>query len=520
MNVTRRITACIAVFIALLCVQILAQSPIGREVAIVRHLSEGEEFKISLRDLLEHGRRLFAANWTRQEGGGRPLTKGTGNPLSDPGSPLLFPRNFNRISAPDSNSCAGCHNVPFGIAGGGGDIVANVFVLGQRFDFATMNQIPDGFVTKGTSDENGQATDLQHIANSRNTLGMFGSGYIEMLARQITTDLQAIRDKLPVGKTAALVSKGLSFGKLTRTGANTWDTSAVTGLQASSLAGTPPNLIIRPFHQAGAVISLRQFTNNAMNHHHGIQPTERFGVGTDPDGDGFSNEMTEADVTAVTIFQATLAVPGRVIPNDPAIEHAIRIGERRFADIGCASCHIPKLPLDDRGWVFTEPSPFNPTGNRRPSDGPIYEVNLNSARLPSPRLEVDRGVVWVPAFTDLRLHDICDGPDDPNIEPLDMHAAPGSPEFFAGNRRFVTRKLWGAANEPPYFHHGQFTTLRESVLAHGGEAAWTRANFNALPAGERDAVIEFLKSLQVLPPGTASLVVDENGRPRHWNSIF
>jgi CxxC motif-containing protein (DUF1111 family) len=128
--------------------------------------------------------------------------------------------------------------------------------------------------------------------------------------------------------------------------------------------------------------------------------------------------------------------------------------------------------------------------------------------------------VWVPAFTDLRLHDICDGPDDPNAEPLDMHAPPGSDAFFAGNRRFITRKLWGAANEAPYFHHGQFTTLREAVLAHGGEAAWTRAAFIGLPPAERDAVIEFLKSLQVLPPGTPTLVVDERGRPRAWQSIF
>jgi hypothetical protein len=511
---------CTGLLLAAISARTLAQSRIGREVSIARHLDEGDEFKASLRDLLDHGQRLFAANWTRQEGGGRPLTKGTGAALSDPVAPLRFPRNFNRVSAPDANSCAGCHNTPFGIVGGGGDIAANVFVLGQRFDFATMNMIPDGFVTKGTSDENGLAVNLQSVANSRNTLGMFGSGYIEMLARQITADLQAIRDAIPVGKSAPLTSKGLSFGTLTRTAASSWNTAGVTGLQASSLAGNPPNLIIRPFHQAGAVISLRQFTNNAMNHHHGIQPTERFGVGTDPDGDGFENELTEADVTATTIFQAAMAVPGRVIPDDPAIERAIRTGERRFASIGCTSCHTPNLPLDDHGWIFTEPSPYNPAGNRRPDDGPVYRVNLNSPRLPSPRLEEEHGVVWVPAFTDLRLHDICDGPDDPNIEPLDMHAPAGSAAFFAGNRRFITRKLWGAANEPPYFHHGQFTTLREAVLAHGGEAAWTRANFTALPAGERDAVIEFLKSLQVLPPGTPSLVVDERGRPRMWKSIF
>lgn len=120
----------------------------------------------------------------------------------------------------------------------------------------------------------------------------------------------------------------------------------------------------------------------------------------------------------------------------------------------------------------------------------------------------------MPAFTDLKLHDICSGPADPNAEPLDMQATPGSAEFFAGNRRFLTKKLWGAGNEPPFFHHGRFTTLRESVLAHSGEALASRTAFERLPAAEQDAVIEMLKSLQVLPPNTRSLVVDEDGNPQ------
>jgi hypothetical protein len=139
------------------------QSQIGREVAVPRHLADGEEFSIPLSALLEHGRALFTAIWTSQEGGGRPLTKGTGSPLSDGTNPLRFPRNFNRISAPEANSCAGCHNVP--IPGGGGDIVANVFVLGQRFDFATFGG-NETVLTGGSLDESGSPTTLQSIANS------------------------------------------------------------------------------------------------------------------------------------------------------------------------------------------------------------------------------------------------------------------------------------------------------------------------------------------------------------------
>jgi hypothetical protein len=76
--------------------------------------------------------------------------------------------------------------------------------------------------------------------------------------------------------------------------------------------------------------------------------------------------------------------------------------------------------------------------------------------------------------------------------------------------------LWGAANEPPFFHHGLFTTLRQSVLAHGGEAQESRDRFTTLPAGDQDALIEFLKTLQVLPPGVKDRIVDERFHAREW----
>lgn len=493
---------------------------IGQELSVPTHLADGDEHVVSQAELIAHGGRLFSANWTVQEGGGRPLTTGTGVPLADPGSPLVFPRNFNRVSAPDANSCAGCHNAPFGIAGGGGDLVANVFVLGQRFDFATFDG-SDLLPLRGAVDELGDPVTLQSIANERNTLGMFGSGYIEMLARQMTLDLQAIRDDLAPGDSAVLVSKGVMFGTLARDPDGSWDVSAVEGLRPAALAtagpASPPSLVIAPFHQAGAVVSLRQFSNNAFNHHHGIQSTERFGVGTDPDGDGFTDEMTVADVTAVSVWQATLAVPGRVIPDDSEIEEAIVDGEQLFEAIGCADCHTPALPLDMGGWNYVEPNPFNPPGNLQPGDADPLVVDLNDKSLPLPRLEAKQGVAWVPAFTDLKLHDITSGPGDPNREPLDMQHPGGSPEFFAGNSRFLTRKLWGVANEPPYFHHGKYTTLREAVLAHAGEALGPRQDFEALSAHERDCVIEFLKSLQVLPPGTKWLEVDERGKKKNKN---
>ena len=520
----------------------LGQSPsaqVGREVAIPVHLQDGEEFTTPIAQLIQYGAQLFNAKFTVQEGAGRPKSKGTGAPISDPSSPLVFPRNFDRLSSPDANSCSGCHNAP--VAGAGGDRVTEVFVLAQRFDHLTFDH-SDGITTRGAVDESGKFVTMDNATNDRKTIGMNGSGFVEMLARQMTADLQAERDATTPGNSRQLMSKGIPFGTLTHNADGTWNTSLVQGLAAPSLSTsgkTPPSLIIRPLHQVGNVVSIRQFSNNAFNHHHGMQAEERFGLNADPDDDGFTNELTVADLTAVSMFQATLAVPGRVIPNDPVVERANLTGEAVFDKIGCATCHAT-LPLTSSnnpglpgqpGWIYFEPNPYNPaTGPNSPNlqlgqtnypvSAPALLVDLTSKMLPLPRLQARHGSVMVEAYTDLKLHDISatsDPATDPECEHLDQNQPAGSPAFFAGNCKFITRKLWGFYNQGGAFmHHGKFTTTREAVEAHNGEALSQRLAFDALPAKLQNDLIEFLKSLQVLPPGSKSLVIDEHGNPKHW----
>ena len=108
------------------------------------------------------------------------------------------------------------------------------------------------------------------------------------------------------------------------------------------------------------------------------------------------------------------------------------------------------------------------------------------------------GVIHVPAYTDFKLHDICSGPDDPNAEAIDQNQPAGSPAFFTGNRRFLTKRLWNVGSSPNHFHHGKFTTIRESILAHAGEAEDTRSNFVSLSPYDQGSIIEFLKTLRVL----------------------
>lgn len=484
----------------------LALAEIGQELSTYERLEDGQEYAVSQAELIRRGQAAFEAQWTPEDGGGRPLTKGTGAPVADPTDPLVFPRNFNRVSAQDSNGCAGCHNAPFGLAGGGGDFVTGVFVAAQRFDFATFDH-DDMTPTKGAMDESGSLVSLEDIGNFRATLGMFGSGFIEMLARQMTSDMRIIRDATPPGGSNYLFTKGVSFGTISRDGAGNWDVSLVEGLPAQSLTTTgpsnPPSLIIQPFHQSGSVVSIRQFTNNAFNHHHGMQSAERFGPGLDPDGDGKADELTRADITAVSVFQATLPVPTQVIPRDREVRLAVRKGRMLFEDAGCADCHMPALPLYDNGWVYTEPNPYNPPGNLQVGQAQTLAIDLTSDALPGKRPKPSHGVLWVQAFTDLKIHDITSGPGDPNEEAIDINQPGGSDAFLGGNRSFLTKKLWGAANERPYFHHGKFTTLREATLAHDGEAKDSRQAFEALSVDDQNRIIEFLKSLQIAPPQAA-----------------
>jgi len=69
-------------------------------------------------------------------------------------------------------------------------------------------------------------------------------------------------------------------------------------------------------------------------------------------------------------------------------------------------------------------------------------------------------------------------------------------------------------------HHGKFTTMREAVLAHSGEALASRHAFQSLGPYEKDCLIQFLKTLQVLPPDSKSLALDENAKPRTWQETL
>lgn len=461
----------------------LAETPattvplVGERPAILQHLEQEDidAGAYSLQQLVAAGQALFDARFNLLDGQGRPLSTGTGAPRS-PGQPA-----FIRTSGPDANSCAGCHNQP--VSGGAGDFVANVFVLAQALDPVTTS-IDGAF------------------SNERNTLGMFGAGAIEMLAREMSGDLAAIREsvralaaKTGKAQTAPLVTKGVHFGEITVMPDGRVDPSAIEGVDW--------DLVIKPFHQKGAVVSLREFSNNAMNHHHGMQPEERFEG--DADGDGVLREVTTGDITAMTLYQAALPAPRPRLESAPRLRRAVRDGEALFAQIGCGDCHRPDLILESR--AFTEPNPWNPQGNLQADEvaQPFSFDLVQTSRSPLVK-PIGKGRVAVLALTDLKRHDLNDADFDHfNNEqvPQGMLTGFADPSDFTvppaprPTGAFLTRKLWDAGNSAPYGHRGDLTTLTEATWHHGGDARPARDAFFGLSAGEQASIIEYLRSLQM-----------------------
>jgi hypothetical protein len=478
------------------CTTVLTAEPasapaiIGDEPTIKVHFSQAaiDAGEVSLESLIQQGRLLFTAQFNTLDGAGRPETTGVGD------SPFRerreFPDNFNRISGPDAGSCAACHSQP--IIGGAGDNVTNIFVDAEIHPFANF----DG----GEGDAFKVDLTLETVGPERNSVGLFGSGVIEMLSREMSFELQGIRDlalkesrESGSNVTRSLVTKDVDFGTITVHPDGTIDSSGVEGVDS--------DLIVKPFHQKGAVVSLREFSVKGMNNHHGMQAAERFRDGVDADGDGVVNELTRGDLTAIVAFMVSLPVPGIVMPTDPAALAAAERGEELFAAINCIQCHRTTLRLDSP--VFTEPNPFNPPGKLKLSDvSQPLSISLTSET--GLTLEPD-GSLLVPAFTDLKRHDM--GPA------LDTDAVRqnGIP-----TEMWLTRKLWGVASEAPFLHHGRATLISEAILLHGGEAEQQRLDYQALSSEDQASVVEFIKTLQILNPsgdqqgpGTATLAADD-----------
>jgi CxxC motif-containing protein (DUF1111 family) len=163
---------------------------------------------------------------------------------------------------------------------------------------------------------------------------------------------------------------------------------------------------------------------------------------------GGDPELPDDRLAKIAFYGRTLAVPSMRDVEDPQV----RRGAELFLSAGCASCHVPKYETGD------------------------YEVAALAHQTIFP-------------YTDLLLHDMGEA------------LADDRPEGDATGREWRTPPLWGIGlvetvnGHTRFLHDGRARDLSEAILWHGGEAERSSEVFRSLSAGDREALVRFLKSL-------------------------
>ena len=419
---------------------------------------------------IRRGRQLFQRKFTADQGQGpRVNFDSTGNIQEN-----------RALGAGLSDSCAACHGRPRGSAGFGGDVATR----------------PD----------------------SRDAPHLFGLGLVEMLADEITRDLRSIRGEAISSAqergssvTMKLESKGIDFGSITANSDGTVDTSQVDGVNA--------DLRVRPFFHQGGTISIREFIIGAFKDEMGLQTADPLlclatdpenpevvispsGMEFDPeldeierppvcdptedaDGDGIIDEIDPALVDHMEFYLLNYFKPG----TGKMTKHAER-GLRVMEDIGCTSCHVQNLVIENDRRVADVETEFDPQRgifNRLFATAmELFNVVDDGEEYPQLQPKGESFVVEN-IFTDLKRHDL--GPAFHERE-------------YDGSivTEFVTEPLWGVGSTSPYGHDGRSINLEEVILRHGGEAEKSKRAFASLNSRQQEMVIKYLQTLILFPP--------------------
>ena len=403
----------------------------------------------------KEGLRIFGNPNTLADGFGdgpvdpRQSALNLGNRVSFPNTP------FGRLFGLDSQSCGECHSVLSARS------IPSQFAIGGTNTLSQPVLVLIGPVDTSDADGNGVLDFNGRIINAP---ALWGSGGLELLAKEMTQDLQRLRAQAvgtPGTPVKLVTSSGVDFGTLVCASADSCDTSGVRGVR--------PDLIVRQFGRRGDNPTIRDISNLAAIFQIGMQPEEVVGTGNDADGDGVVNEFTIGELSAMTLWQAGLKPPRETQQSAQA-----RTGASAFASLGCAGCHLPELTTRSSTVPFSFPEVFaDPTAN-------VFQtLDLRQHGFSSGR----RGGVRVRAFTDLKLHDM--GP-----------TLTDQPAGAPGVSMFVTIALWGVADSAPYLHDGRALTLNDAILQHDGEGRASRDAYAASSADTRRAVVAFLQTLR------------------------
>ena len=320
---------------------------------------------LSLEEIRRAGLLTFTTPFNKLDGyGDGPIDPA--DTISPGGRPTLAGNGtFLRVNGLDAQTCLECHSIisnatipaTLGIGGVGGSN-ANAIIMPTFIDPADLDDLD------GAAGFDGRFANPPFI---------FGAGGVELLALEMTEDLQALKQQAVgnPGMSVALETKDVDFGRIVADSDGRLDTSEIAGVDS--------DLIVRPFGRKGEFATTRDFDKGAMQFHFGMQPVEVVGNGIDADGDGVDNEILVGEMSALQVF--VLTAPR---PRNETLSVTARRGADTFDRIGCADCH--RQSLDTRSSQLPLRFPRRPGGTERQRlqetrpDGSSHRIRSQSRR--------------------------------------------------------------------------------------------------------------------------------------------
>lgn len=321
----------------------------------------------SLGKVLEAGQNQFNNPFLPENGHGegehgpRSLQRKVWNPRGGTTQdPQAWP--FLRVNGIDSQSCFECHNTIGTFNAPGSKTVAKVrkpSAQGGSAGAASTAFINDQFpeALEQLLDPNPK-TKAVLTKFARNPPHVFGAGYTQRLATEMTIELMAQAKSAQLAGIAqpnqtqsiALKTKGSSFGQYSVMCSSS-TISSCTAL-TENVDGVQDDLIVRPFQWGGIASSVRHFARDALDFHFSVQAVEKVGH-KDCDQDGLIDEMTVGNVSALTAYVTMFRPPVQSV--ETSLKSSVDNGEKLFEQVGCVNCHSPSLTIDEATLTIMTP---------------------------------------------------------------------------------------------------------------------------------------------------------------------
>ncbi len=296
--------------------------------------------------------------------------------------------------------------------------------------------------------------ETEKIRTTRISLNLLGDGFVEAVADQTLVDLARRQCRSTRGKICGHVLR-------------------VPIVEAPGETG------VGRFGWKDQHASLQSFSGDAYLNEMGItsrlfpeEVTKLCNTAPEPNSPPGPDGLDDVDRFARFIRASKAPAPDKVLAETPRA----RRGSELFDKIGCATCHVRTLTTA-------------PAGTR---------INGGTFSIPE-----TLGSKAFHPYGDFLLHNV--GTGDGIVIPMAehygraMHRIPwknfSAASFYGSQNKLRTAPLWGLRLRTRLMHDGASVTLSDAIERHRGEAKSARRSFERLSRVDREALLEFLRSL-------------------------